>query len=408
MPLSSNQAGVDYVHGLSRLRPATSPMSPLTPSAARREISSVWAGSMAGKVSGAPPPPEWATYAPGQSMSAVGFRGPGSAGAGRVGGPAMPRSLPRRPPGYVPKTNQPVSPRNTARAVRRAPSPPSHTLHTPACHYLSGRPAICLGLHAGSLSAVLPCSVGGEGQRLRQRSASHSPARTAACAWQSSPRSTRSCGPWGSGVMQATLMLHGRSQVTLDDNDDDADSAAGEARNSGVGAELPFESWTVADVCKWTKAVLNLPQYAGAMRKHKIDGYALLRLTADRNGRDDVLSRLGVEDRVHRSAILAGVRKLEIANARRLQLQANQEIGTINAGGHRHSWKPTIGTHHFPSLAITMWTAVIGTVSGAATLSSLPCQPRRMSNTHTLSAALVARCRHTASRGDAGSISGVL
>ena len=73
-----------------------------------------------------------------------------------------------------------------------------------------------------------------------------------------------------------------------------------------------LSTWSTQQVCDWATKDLQLPQYVPTLRKNKVDGRALLRFTLDATGRDEVLLRLGISDRVHRTALLAGVRKLEL------------------------------------------------------------------------------------------------
>ena len=103
-------------------------------------------------------------------------------------------------------------------------------------------------------------------------------------------------------------------------------------------------SWGPDEVVRWLTEVVGLPQYTKAIRKRSIDGYALLRISANQSGRDELHTLLGVTDRVHRGKILAGIRKLEVANARMRELQAGKQVGTVNGGEHRRSWKPTLAS----------------------------------------------------------------
>ena len=103
-------------------------------------------------------------------------------------------------------------------------------------------------------------------------------------------------------------------------------------------------SWGVDEVCVWLNTVAELPQYEAAFRKNYIDGHGLLSFSTDLRGRDNLHKLLGVVDRVHRGHLLAHIRKLEVAQCRKRELQAGQEIGTVNAGNHRYSWKPSIST----------------------------------------------------------------
>ena len=103
-------------------------------------------------------------------------------------------------------------------------------------------------------------------------------------------------------------------------------------------------SWGVDEVVQWLSEVVGLPQYARNVRSRSIDGYALLRISADLSGRDELHTLLGISDRVHCGKFLSGIRKLEISNARMRELQAGKQVGTVNGGEHRRSWKPTLGT----------------------------------------------------------------
>ena len=74
-------------------------------------------------------------------------------------------------------------------------------------------------------------------------------------------------------------------------------------------------------MAKWLVEVAELPQYEQAFRQQHLDGSGLLRLTTDLRGRDEIHKVLGITDRVHRTQLLAAIRKLELANCRRRELE---------------------------------------------------------------------------------------
>ena len=267
--LNSGRAGMDYVQGLSRLRPASSPMHPLTHAAAQREIESVWRSSTFGKVRGGPqqylsePTQDW-----------------------RV-----------RPAGYVPNTNRVQSP-------RRGVSPRSQRPATVP----SELPSSFTGPGLPGTPHARECSTPGSRPRTRVMGETFM-----------SPRAKR----FGSG--------HGVGAATheMEQTERSAKSLLG---------------WGVEEVCVWLRTVAELPQYEPAFRRAHIDGHGLLSLSTDLRGRDSCHKLLGVVDRVHRAYLLAHIRKLEIAQCRKRELEAGQVIGTLNAGNHRHSWKPSMST----------------------------------------------------------------
>eukprot|EP01043_Picozoa_sp_COSAG02_P100505 COSAG02_NODE_36583_length_453_cov_0.587571_1_plen_128_part_10 len=84
-------------------------------------------------------------------------------------------------------------------------------------------------------------------------------------------------------------------------------------------------SWGVEEVCVWLRTVAELPQYEATFRKNYINGHGLLSLSTDLRGRDNLHKLLGVVDRVHRGHLLAHIRKLEVAQSRKRELQAGQQ-----------------------------------------------------------------------------------
>jgi hypothetical protein len=92
---------------------------------------------------------------------------------------------------------------------------------------------------------------------------------------------------------------------------------------------LHLASWGVEEVVHWLTHVVGIPQYTDAIRRMQIDGYGLLRLSADMSGRETVNTQLGITDRVHRGRFLSAIRKLELANCRKRELQAGQQVGTV-------------------------------------------------------------------------------
>ena len=81
------------------------------------------------------------------------------------------------------------------------------------------------------------------------------------------------------------------------------------------------ELFCARQVAKWVVEVAELPQYEQAFRQQHLDGSGLLRLTTDLRGRDEIHKVLGITDRVHRTQLLAAIRKLELANCRRRELE---------------------------------------------------------------------------------------
>jgi hypothetical protein len=273
--LNSGRAGMDYVQGLSRLRPASTPMHPLTREATQREIESVWQSSTFGKVRGGPQ-----QYLVDSTQD------------WRV-----------RPAGYVPRTNRVVSPRRgmTPRAQRPATVP----TELPSSFTGPGLPGTPHGRECATPGSRPRTSVMGESFM--------------------SPRAKR----FGSG--------HGVGAATQEIDEMQATKQESSHPTSLLG-------WGVEEVCVWLRTVAELPQYESAFRKNHIDGHSLLSLSTDLRGRDNVHKLLGVVDRVHRGHLLAHIRKLELAQCRKRELEAGQQIGSLNAGNHRHSWKPSMST----------------------------------------------------------------
>jgi hypothetical protein len=271
--LNSGRAGMDYVQGLSRLRPDSKPMHPLTREAAQREIDSVWRSSTFGKIRGGSQP-----YL---SDSTQDWR--------------------VRPAGFVPRTNRVVSPRRgtTPRTTQRPSTVPSSFTGP-------GLPGTPHGRECATPGSRPRTSVMGESFM--------------------SPRIMR----FGSG--------HGVGAATQE-----MDEAAAMAQPAS-SHPTSLLSWGVEEVCVWLRTVAELPQYEATFRKNYIDGHGLLSLSTDLRGRDNLHKLLGVVDRVHRGHLLAHIRKLEVAQSRKRELQAGQQIGTVNAGNHRHSWKPSMST----------------------------------------------------------------
>lgn len=269
--LNSGRAGMDYVQSLSRLRPDSRPMHPLTREAAQREIDSLWRSSTFGKVRGGPQ-----QYL---SDSTQDWRA--------------------RPAGYVPRTNRPISPR---RGTPRTPRPSSTV---PSSFTGPGLPGTPHGRECATAGSSPRTSVMGESFM--------------------SPRTKR----FGTG--------HEAGGTTQEMD---------EMKTTQQGASRPTSllGWGVEEVCVWLRTVVELPQYEAAFRKNFIDGHGLLSLSTDLRGRDNLHRLLGVVDRVHRGYLLAHIRKLELAQCRRRELQAGQQIGTLNAGNHRYSWKPSMST----------------------------------------------------------------
>ena len=110
----ANSEGMDYVHRISRLRPAAEPVSPLTPQARRRELSSILpcsAGGSTGIAGGVQLSFSPRAHDPRQAMYYA--SSPGT----------------RRPAGYVPKSNRPISPRSRKVSLVRIQRFPFAQIH---------------------------------------------------------------------------------------------------------------------------------------------------------------------------------------------------------------------------------------------------------------------------------------